>query len=209
MLGYLGDRSKAFAVAPRFVSDLIKPFVARSRTDNCCVNVHVVAHSMGAYLFQEAVDESDEHASTNSVSWTISQLLLIGADIDQSAMSEGAGDGRSMLNHATRVTNYSNPYDEALKLSNVKRLGLEPRIGRVGLPTDAPANAVSVDCGNYYQNVRVSGAAPCYGFESHSWHIGDPVWTDDMFLTIQGDWDRLVFPTRAVASDGSVSLQRP
>ncbi len=210
MAGYLSDRAKAHQVAPRFVDDLIKPFVARVRLNpNCAVNVHVLAHSTGAYLFQEAVDQSDERRSTSEVAWSVSQLILIGADIDQPAMSAGHGDGESMLRHAIRVTNYSNPYDEVLKLSNVKRLGLSPRIGRVGLPADAPAHAVNVNCGAYYHDMRVAGAAPCYGYDSHSWHIGDPVWADDLLLTIQDDWDRHVLPTRQVGDDGTVALIRP
>lgn len=34
-----------------------------------------------------------------------------------------------------------------LKLSNVKRVGVAPRAGRVGFPESAPAKAVGVDCG--------------------------------------------------------------
>src|SRR4051794_26813419 len=48
----------------------------------------------------------------------------------------------------------SNPFDEVLQLSNVKRAGFASRVSRVGLPSDAPAKSVNVDCGEYYQSMR-------------------------------------------------------
>ncbi|OYV04748.1 MAG: hypothetical protein CFE26_15240 [Verrucomicrobiales bacterium VVV1] len=36
-----------------------------------------------------------------------------------------------------------------LKLSNVKRIGVAPRTGRVGLPENAPGKAVGVDSGGF------------------------------------------------------------
>lgn len=208
-LGYIQDRVKASEVAVRLVNDLVFPFAARVRKGGCLINVHVLAHSTGAYLFQEAVDISDEHHGIADVNWTVSQLLLIGADIDQPAMANGHGDGESMIKHATRVTNYSNPMDDVLKLSNVKRLGLDPRIGRVGLPAGAPANAVNVNCGDYFAKFRADGKAkfPVYGTLSHSWHIGDPVWSDDFYSTLKGDLDRNFIPTRGRGADDGLILR--
>jgi hypothetical protein len=34
-----------------------------------------------------------------------------------------------LFRHATRITNYQNPFDSALKMSNVKRLGSAPIVG--------------------------------------------------------------------------------
>jgi pimeloyl-ACP methyl ester carboxylesterase len=207
-IDYLSDRNKASAIAVRLVNDLVFPFAARVRLADCAVNVHVLAHSTGAYLFQETVDMSDENHGIASVNWTVSQLMLIGADIDQPAMEEGNGDGESMIAHATRVTNYSNLYDDVLKLSNIKRAGMDPRIGRVGLPGNTPPNCVNVDCSQYYSQNRANrpNYQPLYGTLSHSWQIGDPVWTDDLYWTIMGNLDRSAIPTRGNDDTGALIL---
>jgi hypothetical protein len=66
-----------------------------------------------------------------------------------------------------------------LKLSNVKRIGVAPRAGRVGLPESAPAKAVGVDCG-----ARFLKAHP----------TTNPVFLKD--LTLADEMDRNVIPTR-------------
>ncbi len=53
----------------------------------------------------------------------------------------------SLSLHCVHRTNYHNPYDSVLKLSNVKRIGVAPHASRVGLSESAPAKAVGVDCG--------------------------------------------------------------
>ena len=71
-----------------------------------------------------------------------------------------------------RFTNYSNGNDQVLGISNVKRLGVAPRVGRVGLPNDSPDIAVNVDCGQYYQSLP----ADQKGFtQSHSWQFTDVI----------------------------------
>jgi hypothetical protein len=94
-------------------------------------------------------------------------------------MSAGNSESDSIYRHCIRLTNYANPYDEALQLSNVKRVGVAPRAGRIGLPPDAPRQAVNVDCGEYYHAmIRSRPKESIIGYASHSWHIGDPVFTE-------------------------------
>jgi hypothetical protein len=78
-------------------------------------------------------------------------------------------------------------------VSNVKRAGVAPRAGRIGLPADSPAHAIDVDCTDYYSTIP--RAQPAIGSREHSWHIGDPIFTRDMIDTMYGI-DREVLDTR-------------
>ena len=40
------------------------------------------------------------------------------------------------------------------------------------------------------------------GWWNHSWHIGNPVWTRDLAMTIEGRYDRSTLPTRDKKPDG-------
>jgi hypothetical protein len=96
-------------------------------------------------------------------------------------MSTGNPETESIYRHCIRLTNYANLFDEVLQLSNVKRAGFAPRAGRVGLPPDAPRQAVNIDCGEYYQAmIQTRPKESIIGYPSHSWHIGDPVFTEDL-----------------------------
>jgi hypothetical protein len=91
-------------------------------------------------------------------------------------------------------------------LSNIKRAGGMPRAGRVGLPNDAPAKAVNVDCGDYW--TTIPNNQPVIGNREHSLRIGDPVFTRDMIDTMRGT-DRQVMPTREQITDNRFRLVRP
>ena len=90
-------------------------------------------------------------ATIASVNWTVSQIAFISGDISSSSMEAGDSETESIYRHCLRLTNYSNTHDEVLQISNVKRIGVAPRVGRVGLPDLAPPQALNVDCSVYYQ----------------------------------------------------------
>ena len=77
----------------------------------------------------------------------------------------------------------------------MKRLGTAPRAGRVGLPADIPSKAVNVDCSEYF-STKDPKQSTCTGTFNHSWHIGDPEFALDLALTLEGEIDRQVIPTR-------------
>jgi len=118
------------------VDDCIALFSSIQRPD-CRINVHLLAHSTGAYVVREAFDDADDRPAVAQRNWMVSQIALIGGDVSSQSMSEGNATTESLMRHCVRLTNYSNPYDSVLKLSNVKRLGAAPRVGRVGLPEAA------------------------------------------------------------------------
>ncbi len=99
------------------------------------------------------------------------------------------------------MTNYQNPYDAVLKLSNVKRAGVAPRVGRRGLPDDRPDKAVNVNCGDHY-NAQLAAA----GGNGHSWYFSDAVFLKDLSQTLAGDLDRHVIGTRRSDPQGILQL---
>jgi len=203
-LNYLEDRLDAKATALRLVTDCITA-LAQAQSLACKVNVHLLAHSTGAYVIREAFDDADDRRSVAAVSWTVSQIAFIGADVSSRSMSATDSASESVYRHCTRLTNYWNPFDSVLKLSNLKRLGVAPRVGRCGLPDDAPDKAVDVDCGEYFRALEAKTTGHGLSF-SHSWHIGDPVFTQDLLYTIQGDIDREHIPTRRFDETGGLAL---
>ena len=213
-LAYLADRHRAKQTALKLVSDGIAA-LSRRQTPDCTTNIHLLCHSTGAYVVREAFDDADDTALKQS-SWTVSQILFAAGDVSSSSLSEGNPTATSVYNHCIKLTNYSNRHDAVLDISNAKRLGIAPRAGRVGLPDDAPAKAVNVDCTDYYA-LLTDGAHPeiaaadqpggIVGAQSHSWYFGNAVFTRDVFSTVIGIEDGVV-PTRAANPDGGFSLIR-
>jgi esterase/lipase superfamily enzyme len=203
-LNYLEDRSDAKQTAIRLVADCIAPFSVIQSAE-CRVNVHVLAHSTGAYVVREAFDDADDRPRIASANWTASQVVFIAADVSAKSMGAGHAKSSSLYRHCVRLTNYSNPFDAVLKLSNVKRVGVAPRAGRVGLPEVVPDKAVNVDCGRYYaaNEERIGDGL---GAKSHSWYFGDPVFTKDLLHTLEGDIDRRAIPTRVAGPGGELWL---
>lgn len=195
-INYLEDRSDAKKTALHLVNDCIRLFAA-TQFRGCEINVHLVAHSTGAYVIREAFDDADDRANIASVNWTVSQICLLGADVSSKSMHSGDSKSSSIYRHCVRLTNYQNPYDSVLKLSNIKRVGVAPRVGRVGMPDDIPHNAVNVNCGDYF-STKKEAQSDFIGSFDHSWHIGDPRFAEDLYHTIQGDIDRQFIPTRSV-----------
>ena len=207
-LGYLEDRDDAKKTASRLRDDCIALFCTRQAL-GCEINVHLLAHSTGAYVIRQAFRDSDEKASIKNFPWKVSQIAFIGADVSRRSMGES--DSKSLYRHCVRLTNYQNPFDSILKVSNTKRFGVSPRVGRVGLPKDASSKAVNVNCGAYFDTLNeddLTLGRDYYGTFCHSWHIGNPHFTKDLCYTIQGDIDRHAIPTREVR-DGELVLNTP
>ncbi len=197
-LNYLEDRVDAKLTALTLVNDCIAVLSA-ARFRDCRHNLHVIAHSMGAYVVREAFDDADDRPKIALSGWNVSQMCLVAADVSARSLAGDDARSRSLYRHSTRVTNYYNPYDSVLKLSNVKRIGVAPRAGRRGLPGNAPETAVNVDCGARYQ-----AAAP--DTSSHNWYFGDDVFIADLAQTLAGDTDGRVTAARRLDGSGRVHL---
>jgi esterase/lipase superfamily enzyme len=202
-LNYLPDRVMAKKTALQLVTDGIASF-ARTVQQDCEISTHVLAHSMGAFVLREAFDDADDRPALVATSWSLSQVMLIGADV--SAGSMGASDvSSSLYRHCVRLTNYSNPYDAVLSISNAKRVGVSPRVGRIGLPDSAPTKAVNVNVGEYYDTHREEFAHVANS--DHSFYYHSPEMMVDILHTLQGRIDRHKIPTRFVGPDGQLHLR--
>ncbi|EEW23926.1 alpha/beta hydrolase [Rhodobacter ferrooxidans] len=196
-LNYLEDRTDAKLTAIRLVDDGVAPF-SRLIDQGCEISVHLLAHSMGAYVVREAFDDADDRPAVAATSWMVSQVILAAADVSADSMGTSPKSS-SLYRHCARLTNYSNPFDSVLSISNMKRVGVSPRVGRIGLPVSAPAKAVNVDVGIYYDEHRAEFAGIVN--PDHSWYFHDAQWLKDVHLTLQGEIDRDSIPTRFLAND--------
>jgi esterase/lipase superfamily enzyme len=201
-LNYLEDRTDAKITALRLVTDGIAPF-ARFVTQDCRISVHVLAHSMGAFVLREAFDDADDRPAVAAAGWTLSQVMIAAGDVSADSMGITATSS-SLYRHAVRLTNYSNPYDAVLSISGVKRVGVSPRVGRIGLPDVVPAKAVNVDCGDHYDSRRADFAGIANA--DHSWWFSDRTFLRDVHYTLKGALDRDVIPTR-VKVNGKLELR--
>lgn len=195
-INYLEDRSDARKTSIRLVDDGIRLFAATQKK-GCDMNVHLLAHSTGAYVIREAFDDADDRRGIAAVNWSVSQITFIGADVSSASMSAQDSKSSSIYRHCVRLTNYQNPYDSVLKLSNIKRVGVAPRVGRVGLPASAPPKAINVNCGPLFATLKKGRTGVSHiGSWDHSWHIGNKRFTEDLAFTLKGDIDRRYIPTR-------------
>ena len=201
-INYLEDRSDAKHTALRMVDDCIA-LLAATQFKGCQYNLHIVAHSMGAYVVREAFDDADDRPAIAASNWTVSQICFVAADVSAASMSAGDSRSRSLFRHCTRLTNYQNPFDRALKLSNVKRAGVAPRAGRRGLPDQRPEKASNINCGAHFKKQFAKKASE----NSHSWYFRDPVFLADLAQTLSGDKDRRVIASRRLDRRGEMHLR--
>lgn len=202
-LNYLEDRTDAKLTALRLVDEGISSFAALQRPD-CRINLHLIAHSMGCYVVREAFDDADDRPGIAGHSWSVSQVIMMSGDISASSMASGHSKSSSLYRHCVRLTNYFNPFDDVLSLSNVKRIGVSPRAGRVGIPVPVPSKAMNVNTGNYYRK-HVANFANVSN-QAHAWYFHDPKMMEDMLYTLRGDIDREEIPTRLKGDRGNMVL---
>lgn len=209
---YEYDRLQALEAATMLVKDGIIPFY-RFTSQECRINIHVIAHSMGAFVVREAFRAIDKARDTNRViDWRIGQLVLFAADISSDCFEQDHADMVSVFNHCGRLTNYFSGYDKALAVANIKNLDISSRAGRVGMPDNMPAHekAVDVDCSQRYLAVPETereNFRHIDGMVSHSWYLEDPIWYDDLAYTLKGQIDRNLIPTRSIVSDNYFKLK--
>ncbi len=201
-LNYLEDRTDAKLTALRLVTDGIAPF-CRVQQPDCAISTHVLAHSMGVFVLREAFDDADDRPALVMTGWSLAQVMLIAADVSADSMGPSAVSS-SLYRHCTRLTNYSNPFDAVLSVSGAKRVGVAPRVGRIGLPANAPPKGVNVDLGIYYDERREDFAGVVNA--DHSFHFHSPEMLKDIYLTLLGEIDRASIPTR-FERDGKLFLR--
>ncbi len=193
VFAYLPDRSNARAAASALVTSGIA-LLEKAQKANCTVNVHVLAHSMGGFVVQQAFTWSYQDVPTD---WKIGQLIFAAADVDHSVFSAGNFSASMFAQHAGRLTAYCTRYDKALLVSNAKRLDLAPRMGRVGLPADAPDMMCEVDCSALFEADYPGILDNLSPATTHCFYFDRQEFWRDVTLSLAGGIDRSVFPTRS------------
>lgn len=202
---YLEDLVDANNSAFRLVGDGVM-LLAKYQQPDCLVNIHLLAHSMGAYVTREAFNAADDSDNLAGKTWHVSQIMFIAGDISSRSLRDSDHRSEGLYRNCTRLTNYSSKHDGVLGLSNFKRAGVAPRAGRIGLPDEACGHAVNVDCSDYFKTIP--DTQPVIGNREHSWHIGDPVIMQDILETMNGV-DRSSTGTRIFVTENRYELRRP
>jgi len=204
-LNYYEDRDDASKTAIRLVSDTVMKLMARQK-QGCQTNVHLLGHSTGAYVIREAFYQAQKLGALYHGDWKVSQIVLIGGDISSGSLAHSDTVSAPMFKRCLRLTNYSNRHDIVLKVSNAKRAFTRPRVGRVGIPDDANLKCVDVDCTAFFESIDPQNQT-VYGTFCHSWHIGNPVFAQDLAMTLHGGIDRNAVPTRRRNAEGRLELR--
>lgn len=199
---YLEDREDAATTAQYLVTDGIKLIVDGQAEKDCKTNIHLLGHSTGAYVIMEAFAAAEKIKQLYQEQWRIAQVAFIGGDVSATSLDAATDWGKPMFSRIMRLTNYSNGFDNVLAVSSAKRMGMAPRVGRVGLTANANAKAVNVNCSEYFHNLDPDTQPRKVGWWPHSWHIGNPVWSRDLAMTLSGCYDRDVITTREKHPDG-------
>jgi len=123
---------------------------SRDPAKGCRAKISLIAHSMGSYVTQKAMQTVWTRKNKPLLVSLINQMLLVAADVDNDLFSSGetvdGSDGDAISNLCYRVTALYTGRDSTLGLSaGFKHFG-KRRLGRSGLAGGEPDNVWSVDC---------------------------------------------------------------
>lgn len=159
-VGYLPDRQDARASAPDLAAVLSRLYdsmadardAAADPQKACRAKTSLIAHSMGNYVLQKAMQLVWTRKSQPLLVSLLNQLLMVAADVDNDLFSGGEtidrSDGDAIANLTYRITILYTGRDATLGLSaGLKHFG-KRRLGRTGLddPHNVPDNVWQVDC---------------------------------------------------------------
>jgi esterase/lipase superfamily enzyme len=176
-VGYYPDRKDARASAEELAEVLILlyDFLAerqeaslRSGLKTCTAKTSVIAHSMGSYVLQKAMQTAWTRKNQPLLLSLINQLVMVAADVDNDLFSSGeevdGSDGDAIANLTYRVTALYSGLDSTLGLSaGFKHFG-KRRLGRSGLSEGAPVpdNVWAADCSKTFRNVKADNIHSAY-----------------------------------------------
>ena len=177
VLGYYPDRAHARSCAQDLTTVLStlyeylldKQAAAVRNPDDCCkAKLSVIAHSMGNYVFQNAMANVWTRKNQPLLVSLINQLVMVAADVDNDLFDAGARDyndgGNAIANLCYRVTALYSGRDAVLGMSaGLKHFGTR-RLGRSGLAHRPPLayelpatdNVWDVDCSSFF-SPKMSG----------------------------------------------------
>ncbi|MBI3375280.1 MAG: alpha/beta hydrolase [Betaproteobacteria bacterium] len=205
LLNYYEDRHDAAETARYLVTGGIG-LIVNGQSEGCQTNVHLLGHSTGAFVIMEAFIGAEKKGEFYKSDWRIGQVGFIGGDVSARSLDADSQWASPMFKRIMRLTNYQNGFDDVLGVSNAKRLGTAPRVGRVGLNANADPKAVNVDCSEFFCKLDPEQQKNKVGWWNHSWHIGNRVFARDLAMSLEGRIDRDYLPTRDMR-DGRLHLR--
>lgn len=180
LMSYYSDREDARASGPAIARAFLKLrdyIVALPADDYCQRCLHLLTHSMGAYVLRNALQaliSKDPLALTR----VFDQVMLAAPDEDDDAF-EMDGKLRLLPKLGRQVTVYFNPNDKGLLISDKTKANPD-RLGSDGprLVDLIPKKVVLVDCRN------VAGHAD--PFVEHSYYIRSRAMSADLAAVLRG-----------------------
>ena len=158
---YLPDRADARACAPDLAEVLCllydwmlvkQRMGASDRSKACRAKTSIVAHSMGNYVLQNAMQLAWTRYNRPLLVSLVNQLVMVAADVDNDLFGSGdevsGGEGEGIANLTYRVTALYTGRDSVLGMSaGLKHFG-KRRLGRSGLDGEVgrPDNVWDIDC---------------------------------------------------------------
>jgi len=165
-LAYSSDRHDAAASGPALARGLLKLtdyLCDVSHKTDCGQRVHLLAHSMGAYVLRHSLQYY--RGQSARLLQVLDQIILIAADEDSDAF-EHDYKLKALPQLGNKVSVYFNRQDQAMAISDLTK-GNPERLGKEGLqlPFKVPAKVCQIDCSRvvsglvehdyYRQNKRV------------------------------------------------------
>lgn len=164
-VSYKSDREEARgsggAVGRGFLK--LRDFLIRLRRNDselCNQEFHILCHSMGNYVLQNAVEKMTQHSNGPAMPRIFDHVFMCAPDVDDNALEPGSSLGR--LHEITRnVTVYFNTGDLALHVSDYTK-GNPDRLGTAGSarPSFVHSKIHQVDCSEIVT-----------GFVEHSYYL--------------------------------------
>lgn len=190
---YLPDRSEARQSADDLADVLCDLYdwmavkqqdAARDPRLGCKAQTSLIAHSMGNYVTENAMNSAWTRKNRPLLMSLINQYLMIAADVDNDIFSAGDtvthGDGEGIANLTYRATAMFSGKDAVLGMSaGLKHFG-KRRLGRSGLDHTCPVpdNVWDIDCSNFFDGIS--------GIQVHSAYFAVPGCYDLMRTLLQG-----------------------
>lgn len=200
--GYYPDRKDARESADELaeVLALLYDYLAerqeaamRSGLKECKAKTSIIAHSMGAYVVQKAMQTVWTRKNQPLLMSLVNQLVFVAADIDNDLFSSGEtiekGDGDAIANLTYRVTALYTGLDSTLGVSaGLKHFG-KRRLGRSGLDDRGavPDNVWDADCTEIFRKAKAENI--------HSAYFNVPR-TQELLVAILRGIDRLALKTQ-------------
>ena len=179
-VSYKSDRSEAKGSGYAFARGLLKlrdhlaALVDRAGGEACGQDLHLLCHSMGNYVLQNALERMREFTPGTALPRLFEYIFLCAADVDNSVLEPGQPMGD--LHQLARIVSvYHNTGDVALHVSDYTK-GNPDRLGGYGASRAGmlPDKIEQIDC-----------ATIVGGLVEHSYYLDGHV-ADDILLSIDG-----------------------